>query len=125
MIESIEKVKIPDKNISKKAVDPALHYITVRRKPKTPELEKEFDKGLFPRQLRERYEHQYTFETESLVTRVWNLLHELEAIKIKTFIGFGIGGTIIIQSDVTTIHDEFNRVEMTQVKEILEWCYQI
>jgi|SRR5215510_2048291 len=125
MIESIEKAKIPDKNISKKAKDPAIHYITIKRNARNPELEMEIDKGMFPRQKRDKYEQQYTFETEDLVTRVWNLLHELEQIKVRTFISFGINNTLLIESDVTKIHDEFNRKELAQVQEILAWCYQI
>ena len=125
MIESIEKVKIEDKFITKRDVDPAIHDITVRRKAKNPELETMADANLFPRQRRDKYEQRFSFVTEDLVTRAWNLLHELEQIDVAVFVSAG-GDSIIIQtvSDIK-LHNEFNKVEIVQLKEILDWIYAI
>jgi hypothetical protein len=125
MIESIEKVKIEDKFISDEDVDPAIHDITVKRNAKYPDIEIEEDKTLTPKQVRDKYEKRFAFQTETLVTKVWDLLTELHGTKEVHYVGKGINNCLFFQTNKSLIHDEFNRFEMQQVYEIIEWCYQI
>jgi hypothetical protein len=127
MIESIEKVKIEDKFISDEAVDPAIHDIIIKRIARHPDLEKIEDDILTPKSIRDKYEQRFNFQTENLVTRAWDLLHELEQIKSDIFLGVGIGNTLLVAqtSGKNSIHAEFNRIEMKQVYEMVQWCYEI
>jgi hypothetical protein len=126
MIESIERVKIDDKFISDEDVDPAIHDITIKRMAKYPELEKIEDNILTPKSVREKYEQRFNFQTENLVTRVWDLLTELSQIKDDVFVGVGIGNTLfVVSKNNEKIHAEFNRHEMKQVYEMIQWCYEI
>jgi hypothetical protein len=126
MIESIDRVKIEDKFISDEDVDPAIHDIIIKRIAKYPDLEKAEDEILTPKSVLDKYMNRYNFHTENLVTRVWDLLTELLEIKDDVFLGVGIGNTLLVASkNNEKIHAEFNRYEMKQVYEIIQWCYEI
>ena len=127
MLESVTIKDIDEKLIEQNVPNAAKHYFEIVRKAKYPEIEEQYDKDLTPKALHDKYTRTFHPDTEDLLNRIDKLLKQLgNKQKGKMLINYGVNNTLLVyESDSIDVHDEFNRIEMVQVKDIITWCYSI